>query len=233
MSEADFDSRWEFSKSTSNYHFDPTVDEDDNPPFKQLGRFEGDWSKELELIMGSQEAHPNSFLSRLGPDHKPYTDRLDAADLERMGLNPEWVLFDKYRVPVETERLRKMINHFGMHNVGCNIHVQRPGQSFFFHIDNLTSLRRNVNKAVIAKNPDAAARFGIALTDWVPGHVYAFGNTYWKQWRAGDVVWHDWINTPHGTANLSQIPRVTLQVTGMVTETTRRLLRDGLGNVKL
>jgi 2-polyprenyl-6-methoxyphenol hydroxylase-like FAD-dependent oxidoreductase len=42
--------RWDFSKSRSSYHFDPTIVEDSDPPFKIVGRVQGD------LVYHLQEA---------------------------------------------------------------------------------------------------------------------------------------------------------------------------------
>ncbi len=229
MSIEDFDSRWEYSKSTSNYHFDPTVDEDANPPFKRLGRFVGDWAGEMERAFRAVP-HQNGFLNRLR-HAEPYTARLDRNDLAAMGVPEDWVLFDKYLVPATARKLRKMAELLGMEGSHITLHCQRPGQVFFYHIDDLTSIRQNRGESDLLKDPSSVARFGIALQDWVPGHVYSFGNTYWKQWRAGDIVWHDWINVPHGTANLAHTPRITMQVTGFVTERTREILAEGIGEV--
>jgi hypothetical protein len=43
-------------------------------------------------------------------------------------------------------------------------------------------------------------------------------------WVAGDVTTFDWQNIPHATANASHHPRVTMQVTGIITDETREFL---------
>ena len=34
--------RWDYSKNLSNYHFDNTINEDNNPHYRVIGRVEGD-----------------------------------------------------------------------------------------------------------------------------------------------------------------------------------------------
>lgn len=221
----DFDSRLEFSKATSNYHFDPSIPDEESDVFLRIGRFEGDWQDEIEFCLNHTRKIGNSFVNRIGADD-PYTRRLDVADLAKIGVSEDWVLFDKYIPTARCKKLRAMANAFGLEDVQFNIHVQMPGQVFFYHVDNLTSLRKNKNETSLMDEPNKAARFGIALQDWRPGHVYGFGNTYWKQWKAGDIVWHDWINTPHGTSNFGHSPRITLQVTGITTEKTLQIISE-------
>lgn len=220
---ADFDSRFEFSKATSNYHFDPTIVDDEADVFKRIGQFVGEWQPEIDYCLKHVRKSSNTFINRIGhPD--PYTKQLDVADLERLGVDGDWVLFEKFFPSSFCKQMRAMAEFFGMESMYYNLHVQMPGQVFFYHVDNLTSLRKNQNDTSIMEDPSRAARFGVALQDWQPGHVYAYGNTYWKQWKAGDIVYHDWINTPHGTANLGHSPRVTLQITGLTTPRTLELI---------
>jgi hypothetical protein len=45
-----------------------------------------------------------------------------------------------------------------------------------------------------------------------------------QQWRAGDVTTFDWQNIPHSTANAGHNPRVTYQLTGIITERTTEFI---------
>lgn len=225
----DFTSRWEYSKATSNYHFDPTVKEDDNPPFTYLGSFSGDWQEELARCARLAPKTKVHFGNRLvfNVNEVPYTDVLDKNDLRAMNVAEDWTLYTGIKVPkFGFDKLRYMIDFFCLESTEVSIHAQGPGNVFFYHVDNLTGMRKNKNETEILEHPENVIRFSIALGDWVPGHVYAFGNTYWKQWKAGDIITHEWINIPHGTANLSPTTRYTLQVTGFKTEKTREILKS-------
>jgi hypothetical protein len=46
----------------------------------------------------------------------------------------------------------------------------------------------------------------------------------YQQWQAGDFHMHDWENIPHATANASHHSRVTLQITGLRTAETNKII---------
>lgn len=222
----DFTSRYEYSKSTSRYHFDNFADDDLNPPFKRIGRFIGDWKDEIAEMAAS--VRHNTYHNRMTA-RTSYLDDLETKDLVKMGLGVDHVLHDKSTRSL-TPTFQRMVDFFGFDKnkpIHPTFHVQKPGQVFIKHIDSCAATRGN--KASDSANyyfqhPELIARFLIALEDWQPGHMWAYGNTYWKQWRAGDIVFHSWVDIPHATANASHDPRYTIQVTGYVTEETNRII---------
>jgi hypothetical protein len=96
------------------------------------------------------------------------------------------------------------------------IHVQQPGEVWNLHIDKLQKWS--------PEDPTKIGRYFVQLTDWQPGQFWEYGNHHWNQWRAGDVSTFDWANMPHSTANAGHHPRVTFQLTGVITDQTRRFL---------
>jgi hypothetical protein len=74
------------------------------------------------------------------------------------------------------------------------------------------------------EDPSKIGRYFVQLTDWQPGQFWEYGNYHWNQWRAGDVSTFDWANMPHSTANAGHYPRVTFQLTGVITEKTKAFL---------
>jgi len=57
----------------------------------------------------------------------------------------------------------------------------------------------------------------VFLEDWYPGQYFEGCGEPFVNWRAGDVV--EWqYDTPHLAANLGDLPRYTLQITGHVPE---------------
>ena len=77
------------------------------------------------------------------------------------------------------------------------------------------------------KDPLKLRRFLIALNDWDYGHAWHFGNTTYSQYKAGECVAYDWTGVPHGTANFGFTDRLTLQLTGFVTDKTKELMKSG------
>ena len=52
------------------------------------------------------------------------------------------------------------------------------------------------------------------------------GNQLIVEWNKGDVLWFDWYNVPHGTANFSRSDRMLLQVTGETTPEFENLIKE-------
>jgi hypothetical protein len=226
--------RWDYSKRLSNYHFDPAINEDADLPYKLIGRIDGDLIKEYKLQLSKHDPQPNGFLNRLSVqstiEDKPYTQDYDAAELKFLGLKRDHVFFYNLKTN-DNPIVNKIIEAFKFKHAGASFHIQKPGGIFPYHIDEIPAIKNNNPTSILDKNPKWAARFEIQVFDWQPGHVWAVGNTYWKQWRAGDILWHDWRNMPHGTCNLGRSDRVTLQLTGICTQETIDIIENG--NFKL
>lgn len=114
------------------------------------------------------------------------------------------------------EVLLNISNLFGLEDCMNRIHVQRPGEVWNLHLDKLEKW--------CPHNPDSVIRLQLQLTDWEPGHFWSYGNYLHQGWRAGDLTTFDWQNIPHSTANAGLNPRVTFQMTGVITEQTRTFL---------
>lgn len=221
--------RWEYSRKLSRYHFDTTINEDTNPHYRVIGRIEGNLAAVYEAQLKVYKPEANGFLNRLqvqtDKEDLPFTIEYDRAELEYLNLDPDHIFFYNLR-GTDSPVVQQIINSFKFKRAKASFHIQKPGGLFPFHIDELPRLKRNDPNSWLDKAPQWAARFEIQVFDWQPGHVWAIGNTYWKQWRAGDIVWHNWRDTPHGTCNFSRSDRVTLQVTGLCSEETIAIINN-------
>jgi hypothetical protein len=112
-----------------------------------------------------------------------------------------------------------MSEYFGIEDAKIRMHYQQPGQMFNLHIDKLQER--------CPDDPERVIRMTIMLADWQPGQFYLYGTNTYSHWHAGDVHVFDWANVPHATANASRYMRPVLQVTGLKTEKTRRMLAVG------
>ena len=54
-----------------------------------------------------------------------------------------------------------------------------------------------------------------------------YGNFVYERWKAGEAHIFDWANVPHATANASNFPRPTIQITGLKSEKTREIIANG------
>lgn len=222
--------RWEFSKSKSNYHFDNFVNEDSSPPYKILGHVKGDLVSEFQSLIKTEQPIANSFANRLqhfnNVETRPYTLDYDLNDLDRLGLPHDYSFFDILAIR-NSKFFQDIARSFGMTDINARIHIQKPGQMFPYHIDEIPGLKKNDPDHWLDDKPELAARFEIQIFDWVPGHMWAYGNTYWKQWRSGEIAYHEWRHIPHGTSNISQHIRASFQVTGFVTDKTLDIIKNG------
>jgi len=221
--------RWDYSKQFSNYHFDPTVDEDDAPHYKIIGNVGIDLYKVYQEQLEKHDLVLSGFFNRLSvqanKDDVPFTSVYDEEELKFLNLDPDHKFF--YCLDAnDNPTVQKIINFFGFEKYGATFHTQKPGQLFPYHIDELPGIKNNQKISWLDEDPKWAARFEIQVLDWVPGHVWAVGNTYWKQWKAGEILWHDWRHTPHGTCNFGRSERITLQITGLCTEKTIEIINS-------
>lgn len=206
-------SSWDTTKLRSKYHFDPSRFDPDQDRVIRLGRIVHDWSKDIEEILST--AQPASWATRgyKQQDRNIPSDDLAAEeyDLERVGADPKMTITHlSWKIPRACQRVSDL---FGLEDCMTRIHVQMPGEVWNLHLDKLEKW--------CPENPDRVVRIMIQLTDWQPGQFWEYGNYHHRGWEAGEVTTFDWQNIPHSTANAGHHPRITLQITGVLTEQTK------------
>jgi hypothetical protein len=224
-----YTSRWDYMADRAGVSRKP-LHSDEPTQFQIVGRFVGDWRQELDsLIKKYNGGHTFNFLTKMGPGTDPYTYKLDLSDMQAAGIPTDAKFVHRIGPKqmresfAEIPTIKKMIDWFGFTGLILpKIHIQKPGQIFPFHFDDLTTHRGNSGgESILDKEPNRCARIEVQLLDWDFGHVWGIGNNYWSNWQAGEIMWHPWYNVPHGTANTGMSPRINLQITG---ETTPELL---------
>lgn len=203
-------SNWEQGKEQSNFHFDWKRHETGGHDYKWLARFEGDWSKELTVI--KETAQPKTWATRGKEYHPDHPDlQAEQNDLTNAGMDTNQVIFRKV---FEFEGVWKtMIDKLGLENSKQAFHIQYPGELLNLHIDKQYEMN---------DDPKQVARFFIMLEDWKPGQFLQMGTSF-IQWRKGDLLWFDWPNMPHASANAGWEPRCLIQITGTITSKTHDL----------
>ena len=215
----DFKSSWDFTKSISTYHFDPKKKDRFEDVIAHLGHIEPTWTADVAGIVANSKPATWETRGYKGEGVLPPREDLVAEeyDLERVGADPKMTITHlNWNMP---ESLKRVSAQFGLEDCMERIHVQRPGEVWNLHMDKLQKWNPT--------DPSRVMRIFIQLTDWQPGQFWEYGNHHWNQWHAGDVSTFDWVNIPHSTANAGHHPRVTLQLTGVITDRTQ----DYLANV--
>ena len=220
-------SSWEQSKVKTKYHFDNFKNDVMVDKVDKLGSIQADFKPEVAEII--KNAKPATWRTR-GAEGKTRPEEELASedyDLERFGYGADHQITHlNWTIP---NKLKKITEMFALSDCMERIHVQMPGEVWNLHLDKLQKWA--------PEEPWKVMRIQVALTDWEQGHFWSYGNYNHQQWRAGDVTTFDWQNLPHSTANAGHNPRVTFQLTGVVTERTtdfiNRLKRFGTLQLEL
>jgi len=209
-------SSWETTKAKSKYHFDNFKNDPQVDKVTKLGRIIHDWHDDVAEII--KDAKPATWETRgyKGEGVMPPREDLAAEeyDLENQGYGKDYqITHINWKL---TPALKEVSKLFGLEDCMERVHVQMPGEVWNLHLDKLQKW--------CPEEPWRVMRIMIALNDWEPGHFWSYGNYLHKQWHAGDVTTFDWQNLPHSTANAGHNPRVTFQLTGVITETTTEFI---------
>jgi len=209
-------SSWDYTREQSTYHFDSTQKDAPESVFTHLGHIAPTWSADVAELVAN--AKPATWETRgyKGKGVPPPREDLLAEeyDIERVGADPKMIITHlNWSIP---KSLKTITEAFGLDDCMERIHIQLPGEVWNLHIDKLQKW--------CPEDPGRVGRYFVQLTDWQPGQFWEYGNYHWNQWSAGDVSTFDWANMPHSTANAGHHPRVTFQLTGVITDQTRRFL---------
>jgi len=199
-------SQWEQRKQQSKYHFDNFKNDARVDKVIKLGKIKADYSDDVKHAI--KTAIPITW--------KNY-DALYNTDIELVqdeDINDYGVT----NLSLELSSNLKKINElFALDNCTAHLHVQKPGEVCSLQ---LCSLEKWAPTA-----PWTVMRIQVAITDWEQGHFCSYGNYLHQQWHAGEVTTCDWQNIPRSTANAGHTPRITFQLTGVVTEKTTEFLK--------
>ena len=213
-------SSWEYTKARSHYHFDNERKDLPGEWYTVLGNFPKTWTASLESIKNN--SRPMTWENRkqtMGRVNAPVSPMLEQEEYDILagGGDPKMSLVDVVDDFAPYPELQSIIDFFGLEQTKARIHIQKTGQVFNRHIDKLDDLYPNTA-------PERIIRIAVMLEDWEPGQFYQYGNDMYDRWHAGDCHYFDWWNVPHATANASNYPRYTLQITGIRTDITDKLL---------
>lgn len=227
----DYNSSWEWTVANSEYHFDNTRYDKEGEWYKILGRFSDPsvWHDEMSALI--KDSSPINWETR-----KYFGDSEEVSpmiiqeeyDIIKGGGDPKLeitnMLDDFESLPV----LESMCEYFGLEDAPSlrsglkkkyRAHVQLTGQMFNRHIDKLWEW--------CPDDPERVCRISIFLQDWEPGQFYMYGTKVLTHWRAGEAHIFDWANVPHATANCSSTPRALLLITGLKSDRTREIIKNG------
>jgi hypothetical protein len=216
-------SRWDYTKSKSEWHFDPKRPPLPGPDsFTHVCNFDFDFTEVIEQCMPRTV---DSTWATRNKDKIPgelYSANLEQQDLIRAGADPDMEIFSRANA-ADVVMFKAIAEYLGIHDPSIKFHNQRTGQMLVTHIDNFAARDERDNSFIetdFDRNPRLVRRFAIMLSDWQLGQVFQLGNATWTQWKAGDCITWDWKDIPHSTCNMGWHDRPMLQITGRTTERT-------------
>lgn len=224
------DSRWEFTKSQSKWHFDPSRDPlPGRDSYTLVCRFNADFTDAVNACLPrakvSSWSSRNDFNSDIASKGL-YSASAEEADLINAGADPKQEIFARAAAE-DIGLFRDISDWLGLEQPMIKFHNQTTGQMLHLHIDNFAARpeRENTFKVTeMDRNPDTMRRFAIMLTDWEMGQAWMFGNSIYHRWKAGTCITWEWRDMPHATVNAGWKPRPMLQITGRQTQKTRDIV---------
>jgi hypothetical protein len=207
-------SSYEETKKRSNYHFDKWIK--DSGAIKDLGHISGNWQNEINNVI--DKAKPLNWGNRRLSTNRPNDDvEAEENDLIQAGADPKMTIYRGLTDFNECPSIQKIVDFFALNPVKAKLHTQFTGEMLQLHIDKLYDLDNDPNNVI---------RIMVMMQDWEPGQFIMYGNQIHERWKSGDVHTFDWQNLPHATANASLTPRPMLVITGVLSETTRKILEN-------
>ena len=212
-------SRWEYTRSRSQWHFDPLRSSaPGHDSFTSVGRFQADLESIIQHFQDQTE--PVTWASGVRTQY-PANDalrdpRAEQADFDNAGFNADQVMFDR-AFAADHPVVQQIAATIGMENNDIRFNLQLTGHMLVTHMDYLDGFQRD---------DWPGRRFAVMLSDWRWGQIFQIGNANWSQWRAGDCITWEYRDIPHSTANMGWWPRPMLQISGTMTEKTAHFLKD-------
>jgi len=144
-----------------------------------------------------------------------------------------------------TEEVMKIASALGFNtNPSCYINNQLPGTLMHRHIDFVSGYiyEQSEDTEFLELEYDKERRQPkgqkdlwrcfMALDDWKPGQIVNFEPGFWTNWKKGDVLFFDWRNTPHSTANCGIDNRPFLKITGILDDDSFVMDAKNNGTIK-
>ena len=215
---------WNYRRSASTWHFDPEVQGEPTANVNlNFVKFRGDWSDE---IANTDYKWWGKQLCDIGN----YIDRLYVQEEIALGVRGD-IMGEDCKVTKDSHpKIWKIVDAMGFMNPKATLLKHTPGCMAPLHMDSICdgfNRKATVQTKEDVTNADKTlARVFIQMTDWSWGQFFLAGNCTWTQWKAGDVMFFDWPNIPHASANAGHLDRHLLKITGIITDKFRSLLQE-------
>ena len=212
-------SYWESFKEQNkdSWHFDPSAKSED---LVYVGRLKTDFKPLLDLMSDDKNYKKYVIVEKI-KEHSVLSDRIKA--FNEWGYNENntrSLQITDSEFPEIFEPYKKFAG-FG----DCKVVAlkQYPGQFLPWHEDTYVGFRQEFNVPDNVK----VTRYSLFLEDWNWGHYFTAGNNVMHQWKQGDILELK-PRMHHATCNAGMIPKLTMTITGTITEEFLRKKEAGI-----
>ena len=212
-------SYWESFKEQNKdlWHFDPSVKSED---FAYVGRLKTSFKPLLDLMSDDKNYKEYVIVDKI-KGHDVLSDRIKA--FNEWGFNEhntKSLQITDSEFPEIFEPYKKFA---GFGNCKVVALKQYPGQFLPWHEDTYVGFKKEFNVSDDAQ----ITRYSLFLEDWHWGHYFGGGNNIMHQWKQGDIIELK-PKMHHITCNAGMIPKLTMTITGTVTEEFLRKKEAGI-----
>ena len=200
------------------WHFDPSVKSQD---FSYIGRLKTDFKPLLDLMSDDKNFQEYVIAQQIKEHKAELSERIVA--FNEWGFNEhntKSLQITDSEFPEVFEPYKKFAG-FG----DCKVVAlkQHPGQFLPWHEDTYVGFKKEFN----IPNDVKVTRYSLFLKDWQWGHFFSAGNSIMHQWKQGDIIELK-PKMHHTTCNAGMVPKLTMTITGTVTEEFLRKKEEGI-----
>tara|TARA_B100000953_G_scaffold130878_1_gene108096 strand:+ start:2189 stop:2845 length:657 start_codon:yes stop_codon:yes gene_type:complete len=200
------------------WHFDPSVKSQD---FSYIGRLKTDFKPLLDLMSDDKNFQEYVIAEQIKEHKAELSERIVA--FNEWGFNEhntKSLQITDSEFPEVFEPYKKFAG-FG----DCKVVAlkQHPGQFLPWHEDTYVGFKKEFN----IPNDVKVTRYSLFLKDWQWGHFFSAGNSIMHQWKQGDIIELK-PKMHHTTCNAGMVPKLTMTITGTVTEEFLRKKEEGI-----
>jgi hypothetical protein len=202
-------------ENKDNWHFDPSVKSND---YEYLGKLNVDFNPLLELMKDDKNFKEFRIVEKI-EGHDKLNSRIE--EFRKWGFS-EHNTKSLQMTDKDFPEIFKPYKEFSGLNF-CNVVAlkQYPGQFLPWHIDTLVGIRKEYDLA----DDVQVIRYSLVLEDWKWGHYFLAGNSILHQWKQGDIIQLA-PNMHHTTCNSGIEPKLTMTVTGVLTEKSKEIKKS-------
>jgi len=225
----DFETRTQFVDYLGLYHNNR---HDTKPDWAKIGSISSEtYASELQMILDNIQSVRDTWNNQSIEQIERSVAKKGPKQLEIMKGQKQEKIAAGYQSGAAMYRVQNCADdsvfngyakQIGLESSVARYHVQFPGEvtvwhtdiyspahEFLSHMDDIPDEKVGLDRQI--------RRILIALEDWDWGHMLIFGKTPWINWDAGDVIYWEY-GVPHGSANMGFKPRISVSITGMITD---------------